>query len=153
MKTRAAASTRSPTLTVRAPDKFCLPLNHLGVLQPPHPLENPVARLVHELVLARLDTRHVDQDLACGKIRISAPRLATWTARALATMRFGRDAAHVDTGAAKMGALDHRRAQARLGAARGQRRSRLPGADDDGIERFGLHKLLQSPLAQDGVER
>lgn len=134
------------------PDEYCLPLDHLGVLQVLHPLVDAVARLQDDLVLAGLDALHLDRDVACGKSEfgtapghVNRPRTGHHG--------FGRYAAHIDTGAAKVPALDHRRAQALRGAARSQRRPCLAGSDDDGIKRFDLHALLQFLLAQEGLRR
>ena len=124
------------------PDKFCIALNHLGVFQTLHPLLDTAARLEDDLVLSSLDARHLYLNVAGRESKLGTASGHVNRPRA-GHHGFGRDAAHIDTGAAEVAPLDHRRAQAFPGAARSQGRPRLPGPDDDGIKRFDLHTLLQ----------
>jgi hypothetical protein len=100
------------------------------------PLRQVRARLLDDVVLARLHGGHVDMH---RRIEPHAP-----FGRAPRHLRgaraghpgLGRDAADVDAGAAQRAALDECGLQAFLRAAHGKGRAGLAGADDERVEAF-----------------
>ena len=117
---RPTRSGRGPSKTVQ----FC------SLAQP---ASTPVRDCAGDLVLARLDARHVDGDGATdadAELGGAARQMRGVGAR---DHRLGRDAAGVDAGAAEPTALDDRDLHAGAGEAAGDERPGLPGADDDGV--------------------
>ena len=98
------------------------------------PASTPVRDCAGDLVLARLDARHVDGDAPPTPTPNSAARRAICAAYGARDHRLGRDAAGVDAGAAKAAALDDGDFPAGAGEAVGDERPGLPGADDDRVE-------------------
>ncbi len=109
------------------------------------PVRHAAVRLRDDLVLARLDPRHVDADrtvdhdaeVAGAACDVGGPRARD--------QRLGRNAADVDARAADALALEDRRLAARRREPHGQRRTCLPGADDDRVEALG-HASTPSPV-------
>ena len=89
---------------------------------------------------------HVDATSPAEK-PYSAPRRATWIARALADQRLGGNAADVDAGAAEELALDERGLQAFGVQPRGERGTGLPRTDDDGIVAFAQQLIMAQSSA------
>ena len=115
-----------------------LPHNHFGCFQPAHRLFNALARLLDQLVLARLDAGHVDLDIASTEAKfIAAPRLMNGPRAG--HHGFGRGTADIDAGAPKSTPLDKRCFQPLFAAARGQRWPRLASTNDDHVKRFRGH--------------
>ena len=103
----------------------------------PEPAREPFGRRAHDGVLSRFHRGHVDayrrvdRDAEIG----TAPRDVRGTGAR--DQRLGRNAAVVDARAADSFALDDRGLAAGLRQSDRQRRSGLPGADDDGVVTFG----------------
>src|SRR5882757_2855483 len=86
-----------------------------------------------DVVFPRLDALHVDLDLAAGaETEVGAAPRGVHGIGA-GDQGLGGRAAGIDAGAAKAIALDDRDLHARARQPPRQRRSRLPGADDDGV--------------------
>src|SRR5207249_10615085 len=106
------------------------------------PVRDALIGLPDDLVLARLDARHVDGDAAVdhdAEIAAAAREMCGACAR---DQRLRRDAAGIDAGATDTLPLEDRRFATRPGKADGERRPGLSGADHDCIETLGGHGFL-----------
>jgi hypothetical protein len=109
------------------------------------PLLHARSRRSRDGILARLDRPHVDGNVALqpNTELAGAPRHPGRIGAG--HQRLGRDAAGIHASAAERLALDDGDLHADLYQARGQRRSRLSGPDDDRVE------LLHVPTSQFNV--
>src|SRR5262245_15436409 len=112
--------------------------NQLDVLHAGDPAAEPVVRLFHHAVLARLDRAHVDFDPARGEPVLGAAARHVHRARAR-DQRLGGNAADVDAGPADQLALDQRGAQPLAVQPRAKRGPGLTRADHDRVVAFDLH--------------
>ena len=102
-----------------------------------HPLSHALARRTGDLVLARLDARHIDPYRSAGVNPVLAGTACKMGDIGTGHQCLGRDAAGVDASAAEMLSLDDGDAKTFIRQAAGERRSGLAGADDDGVVACG----------------
>ena len=134
MKMRGADSTSSPTRTCvgdskrRARAAPCSP--HAA-----QPVLDAAARARHHGVGARLDARHVHGDGALDDDAVVARAARQVRGVGAGDQRLGGHAPGVDARPAEQRPLDQRHLHAGAREPPGERRPRLPRADDDGVER------------------
>jgi hypothetical protein len=122
------------------PGEARVPAKDLRALQSLHPLLDTLARIAHDVVLARLDAFHVDPRLSLHQHTVF-PRSPRHVRSVGARHHgFGRGAAVIHAGAAELVLLDHGDFHAGAREPRGERRAGLTGADDEGVE--GRHPII-----------
>jgi hypothetical protein len=137
---RGAVSLASPTENRIRPDKLRLPGEDRAMLRAAQPGFDIAAGLRGDRGGAGLDPRHVHPQLPLeGKAVLgAAPRCVCGIGAG--DQRFGRYAAGVDASAAEQLTLDDRNRHAHRCKPSGQRRSGLPGANDDRVEAMAHRK-------------
>src|SRR5215470_6170317 len=92
------------------------------------------SRLSGNRILASLDSLHVHGDVARNSEAEFAGTAGDGSGIGARYQRFGRDAAGVDAGSAEQFSLDDGDLHSGFDQAGGERWSRLPCSDDDGVE-------------------
>ncbi len=107
--------------------------HHRAALHAAQPFFDSAARLHRHLAGAGGDFLHIDGNIARRDAEIGAAA-GQMGGIGAGHQRLGRHAAGIDAGAAEIFAFDQAHGFTGAGQAAGQGRSRLAGADDDGVE-------------------
>src|SRR6266852_5147883 len=123
------------------------PVDAAILLAAERPLDAAVGE-THHVVLPRLDALHIDFDLATGAESIVGTAAREVRGIGARDQSLRRRASCIDAGAAEPIALDDGDCHARACQPPRERRSCLPGSDDDGVIACHLVLLLAARRAK-----